>query len=201
MHAGRVGGRQAIPAEAIRVMHTRHAPVPGGDCGYTYGLSDCVRSGVRTLSHYGFRIGSGAVFTVVPEQKVAVIILANRNGAIFGRTERAVLEMMLPPRQAPGDPQPRPVNPDAAARRRLAGVYASYPDTLRIAERGDSLVYRYGQVVQSIRADATDPNAVLVVNAGGEVEQQFTLVRGRDGHTEYLHDGLNAFRRISRASR
>ena len=33
MHEGRVGGRQAIPAEAIRVMHTRHAPVPGGDCG------------------------------------------------------------------------------------------------------------------------------------------------------------------------
>ena len=201
MHDGRVGGRQAIPAEAIRVMQTRHASVPGGDCGYTYGLSDCVRGRVRTLNHYGFRIGSGAVFTVVPDQKLAVIILANRNGAIFGRTERTVLDLMLPPGHAASESESRPIKPDAAARRRFAGVYTSYPDTLRITERRDSLVYRYGDTVQSVRADASDPNAVLVVNAGGDVEQQFMLVRGRDGRTEYLHDGLNAFRRIGRPSR
>ena len=35
--------------------------MPGGDCGFTYGLSVCSRNGVWTLSHYGFRIGSGAV--------------------------------------------------------------------------------------------------------------------------------------------
>ena len=200
MHDGRVGGRQAIPAKAVRDMSTRHTPVPGGECGYTYGLSDCVRGGVRTLSHYGFRIGSGAVFTVVPEQKVAVIILANRNGAIFARTERAVLDLIVPARQATPAPQARPVKPDAAARRRFAGVYASYPDTLNITERGDSLVYRYKDTVQPVRADSADPNAVLVVNAAGEVEQQFMLVRGRVG-TEYLHDGLNAFRRIGGARR
>jgi len=49
--------------------------------------------------------------------------------------------------------------------------------------------------VQPVRADLADPNAVLVVNAAGEVEPQFMLVRGRGG-TDYLHDGLNASRRI-----
>jgi len=197
MHEGRVGGRQAIPAEAIRTMHTRHAAVPGGDCGYTYGLSECTRDGIKTLSHYGFRIGSGAVFTVAPELKVAVIILANRNGAIFGRTERAVMDLLLPPRTASRpDPESKPVKPSAAFARRVAGVYASYPDTLRLVAQGDSVVYRFREDVHAVRADGSDPNAVLIVNAAGEVEQQFMLVHGRDGRSEYLHDGLNAFRRV-----
>jgi CubicO group peptidase (beta-lactamase class C family) len=197
MHDGRVGARQAIPTAAVRVMHTRRAAVPGGNCGYTYGLSDCTRGGVRTLSHYGFRIGSGAVFTVVPEQKVAVIILANRNGAIFGRTESAVLNLLVPASASPRQgAEPRPVQPTAAFRRRVAGVYASYPDTLRLIDRGDSLVYRFRSELHPVRADASDSSAVLVVNATGEVEQPFMLVRGRSGRTWYLHDGLNAFRRV-----
>jgi hypothetical protein len=32
----------------------------------------------------------------------------------------------------------------------------------------------------------------------GEVQQQFMLVKGRDGRSDYLHGGLNAFRRIRR---
>jgi CubicO group peptidase (beta-lactamase class C family) len=198
MHEGRVGGRQAIPPDVVRVMHTRHASVPGGDCGYTYGLSDCTRDGMHTLSHYGFRIGSGAVFTIIPDQKFAVIILANRNGAIFGRTERVAMNLLLPARQASRDAEPRSVPLDAAARRRFAGVYASYPDTLRLVARGDSLRFRYGSADQLVRGDANDPDAILVVNDSGDVEQQFMLVRGRDGRTEYLHDGLNAFRRVGR---
>ena len=198
MHEGRVGGRQAIPAEAIRVMHTRHSSVPGGDCGYTYGLSECVRDGTRTLSHYGFRIGSGAVFTVIPDHKFAVIILANRNGAIFGRTERVALNLALPPRQASSQPETRPTPLDAVARRRFGGVYASYPDTVRLISQGDSLTFRYGTTAAPVRGDAADPNAVLVVDGAGQVQQQFMLVKGRDGRTDYLHDGLTAFRRVRR---
>jgi CubicO group peptidase (beta-lactamase class C family) len=198
MHDGRVDGRQALPLPVIRLMETRHASVPGGDCGYTYGLSECARNGVRTLSHYGFRIGSGAVFTVVPEHKVGVIILANRNGAIFGRTESAVLTALLPKRDVAPQPDPTAVPLSAAARRRFAGVYASPPDTLRLTIRGDSLDYRYGEIRQPVRGDANDPNGMLVVSSSGEVEQGFTLVRGRDGRTEYLHDGLNAFRKLAR---
>jgi len=77
-------------------------------------------------------------------------------------------------------------------------VYFSYPDTLRLVARGDSLRFRYGTVDAPVRGDASDPNAVLVVNEAGEAQQQFMVVRGRDGRTEYLHDGLNAFRRLRR---
>ena len=77
-------------------------------------------------------------------------------------------------------------------------MYASTPDTLRLVARGDSLTFRYGAVEAAVRGDPSDPNAVLIVSPTGEIEQQLMLVKGRDGRTEYLHDGLNAFRRVSR---
>ena len=85
----------------------------------------------------------------------------------------------------------------AMRRHHFAGVYAAGSDTLRLTARGDSLVYRYGAAEQSTRADANDSTSILIVGREGEVVQQFALVRGSDGRTEYLHDGLNAFRRVS----
>jgi hypothetical protein len=108
------------------------------------------------------------------------------------------MNLVLPPRQASGDPATRPVALDPSARRRFAAVYANHPDTIRLAARGDSLTFRYGTISAPVRGDAADPNAVLVVDASGELQQQFTLVKGRDGRSDYLHDGLNAFRRLRR---
>jgi len=63
---------------------------------------------------------------------------------------------------------------------------------------GDSLTFRYGTIPAPVRGDVSDPNAVLVVDASGEVQQQFMLVKGRDPGSGYLHDGVNVFRRIRR---
>ena len=195
--SGRVDGRQAIPADAIRALHTRKSAVPGAACGYTYGLSDCGTGSTRTLSHYGFRIGSGAVFTVAPEKAAAVIILANRNGAILGHTAQVAMNMLVPPTPRPAEPEPRPVQTDAAARRRFAGVYVAGADSLRITARGKSLFFRYGPTEQAVRRAANDSTTILVVDGNGAVVQQFSLVVGKDGRSRYLHDGLNAFRRVT----
>ena len=196
MNEGRIDGRQVIPRDAVIAMSTLQAATPGGDgsCGYSYGLSVCARDGVRTLSHYGFRLGSGAVMTMAPEQRFAVIILANRNGGIFGRTERRAMEMMLPLRAAS---RPAPAASGAtgvapAGRHRASGTYANGVDTLRLSARGDSLFYRYGSTEQPARENGND---ILVLDAAGRTVQRFFLARGRGGNT-YLHDGTNAFLRI-----
>ena len=199
MHDGRIDARQAIPVAAVRMLTTRQPSAPGNECGYNYGLADCLRDSVRTLSHYGFRVGSGAVFTVAPEQRFAVIILANRNGGIFGRTERMAMELMLPLRPS-GEATPRPVALTAGARRRFAGTYVSGRDTLRLLARGDSLFYRYGSAEQPAVGDARDSTALLILDAGTPA-QRVSLVRGRSGQHFYLHDGLNAYRRTASARR
>ena len=198
MNDGRIDGEQVIPRNTVVAMSTVQAPTPGDEagCGYSYGLAVCTRDGVRTLSHYGFRVGSGAVMTMAPDQRFAVIILANRNGGIFGRTERRAMELMLPLLPAPRDvPAVAAASSDPDARRRVVGTYVNGADTLRLVERGDSLFYRYRTAEQRTRLGAREE--ILVLDGTGRPVQRFMIVRGRSGGV-YLHDGSNAFLRIVR---
>jgi hypothetical protein len=94
----------------------------------------------------------------------------------------------------------QPASPPSPARTLLAetiGTFVSGADTLTISTRGDSTFYRYGtRPPQPVRALAD--GSVGVLDAGGNVEQQFSVVRGRSG-APYLHDGLNAFRKVAPA--
>jgi CubicO group peptidase (beta-lactamase class C family) len=194
LNAGRIDGEARIDSGAIAMLLRKHASLPGSPCGYSYGLSICDGSPVSTASHYGFRVGSGAVFTLVPAARIGVVILANRNGAIFRRTENVVLRMLLgdsvnPPAAALGEAGPA----SAARRRDFVGRWASGRDTLHVTLRGDSVFYRYGSAEQPARV--MTPDALDVLDRSGAVVQRFRMVRGAVSGVDYLTDGLNAFRR------
>ncbi|HEX7123324.1 MAG TPA: serine hydrolase domain-containing protein [Gemmatimonadaceae bacterium] len=194
MNDGMLEGKRVLPSDVVRTVHERQSGLPDSPCGYTYGFSSCVRGAARTLGHYGFRVGSGAVVTVVPEARVAVIILANRNGGIFGATEGHVLEQLVPAarRAAPSSGATSGQRPSRAS---YAGTFANGPDTLRFYERGDTLWYRYGTTESPTRL--TPDGAIQILGAAGQPVQQFMLVRGTWTGDTYLHDGLNGFRRVS----
>ena len=192
MDSGRIDGRRVFPAEAIAQLTTKKSGVSSERCGYSYGLSVCDAPPARTLSHYGFRVGSGAVLTMVPDQKSAVIILANRNGGIFAASERRALSL-LGVAEAPST-RSAPRRMTAGERTRFAGAYAAGSDTLRLLIRHDSLLFRFQDRDFATARGADDE--VLVLGEGGRVDQAFRLVRGNRTAAAYLHDGLNAFRRM-----
>lgn len=198
MNEGTIDGREIFPPASMQTLATMQSRVPASDCGYSYGLSVC-GAPVARLSHYGFRVGSGAVFTLIPERRIAVVILANRNGGILGRTERAVLDLLGVPPQRGGAPDAPPTRMSANERARFAGAYANGPDTLHLIVRGDSLVYRYGTNEQRTAAGATDE--IHVLGRNGAPEQSFTLVSGSVTRAPYLHDGLSAFARVTERPR
>jgi CubicO group peptidase (beta-lactamase class C family) len=196
MNGGRLDGKQVFPADVITTLSTRRAGVPGTTCGYTYGFSLCQSGSEWTLGHYGFRIGSGAVVTMAPSRRVAVIVLANRNGGIFGRTEQHVLDQLIPGLRSSGEaPAMSSTERRAARPASFAGTYVNGPDTLRLFERGDTLRYSYRSDTALTRQVGED--AVAVLDRSGNVVQQFRLVHGRRTGQAYLHDGLNAFRRVA----
>lgn len=205
LNEGRLDGAQAIPSRTVAAMLAPRAPVPGGGCAYAYGLSTCEEDGVRTFSHAGFRGGSGSVVTLVPAHRLAVIVISNRNGGIFRRTERRALELLLPRRAEPAPagpvtaatPPPRVL--DARARAALAGAYANGPDTLRLVERDGRLVYRYRTSESPTRAG--DGDEILVLDDAGRPVQGFLAIRGPAGDVRFLHDGLSAFSRVRPPSR
>jgi hypothetical protein len=126
-----------------------------------------------------------------------VILLANRNGGIFARSERAILAQLAPDAaQASEPPAPAPPAPALAA---ALGTYANGPDTLRLARRADgSLRYRYRAEDHAASYDAAS-GTFTVLDAQGRATQEFLLVRGTVTGAWYLHDGLSAFARVGRA--
>jgi CubicO group peptidase (beta-lactamase class C family) len=197
MHGGRLEGRQVLPESAVARMFAAVGALPGSACGYSYGLSVCERAGQRTASHYGFRVGSGAVFTLLPDAPAAIIILANRNGGIMGRTESAVVRMLataagIPARATVVTPPPRAAPTVTATREEIVGAWENGGAALRISLAGDSLAVTMGEATNPARLRA---DAVQVLNERGQSVQQFRLVRGARSGRLYLHDGLNALAR------
>ena len=194
--SGRVDGRQLIDPRAVALLTSPQVGVAGPSsegCGYTLGLSRCVVAGTAVVRHYGFRAGSGAVLTVVPTWRAAIVILANGPYAILRESERAALDIFVGVRE--DEQPPSPPSPARTLPAETIGTFVSGADTLTISTRGDSAFYRYGtRPPQPVRALAD--GSVGVLDAGGNVEQQFSVVRGRSG-APYLHDGLNAFRKVT----
>lgn len=188
---GTLDGRAVLPPDVVRRMLTPLAPQPGGDCGYSYGLGVCTRDGRTVASHYGFRGGSGAVFTLVPDRGVAVIVLANGAGAILGATEQAALRHVAgfaPPTRVEEAAPPAPIPvPDS-----LLGRYAAGPDTLHLVRTPTGTAYRYRTTEQPVALVGME----LHVGPPGRPQQVFMIVRGRVSGDAYLHDGLNGFRRL-----
>jgi CubicO group peptidase (beta-lactamase class C family) len=191
MNGGMLDTKRVFPADVISTLSTKRSGVAGASCGYTYGFALCQSGLVWTLGHYGFRVGSGAVVTMAPAHRVAVIILANRNGGIFGQTERHVLEQLIPSLRRAADEGTRRSNQPLGS---FPGTYVNGSDTLRFVEQGDTVWYHYGKETMPTR---TEEDAILIVDKSGQPVQQFRLVRGTKSGNLYLHDGLNAFRRLT----
>ncbi len=195
---GGAGGAPVFPAAAVRQMARPVAAQPGGSCGYAFGLSVCAEHGLTTLSHAGFRGGTGSLVTLVPSAGVAVVLLSNRNGGIPFRSSRTLLAGLVPAlaRDSPSDDGGSTTGASAPPDAAVAGAYVNGRDTLRVVRApGGALEYRYG--AQTARAVANRPPGTLsVLDSAGAEAQRFLFVRGRRGGSWYLHDGLNAFARL-----
>jgi hypothetical protein len=192
---GRLDDRHVLSAAAVASLGTRKTDSIGG-CGYTYGLADCAVRGVRTLSHYGFRSGSGSIVRFIPSRRAAVILLANRNGGILARTENAVLRMLLPAAPpAAGtseDPPLRVARAEEIAR--LSGRYANGSDVLTLRATESGFVYRYGSEAE-LPVRLGGANEIIVTSQDGQPVQRFVVVVGKVTGDLYLSDGTAAFRR------
>lgn len=191
LNGGRAGGRQALPREAVAAMFAGGSRAPDGECHCAFGLQRCTRGGVETAGHYGFRRGSGAVFTLVPSKRVGIVVLAVGQGAIMARTEAALLARYAGIATSPTPPPTvRGPLPGGAL-----GTYVAGADTLRLARRGDATTFAYGRQAEMPAWEGSDGS--VLVGPSDRPAQRFTIVRGDVGDARYLHDGLGAYRRVA----
>ena len=112
MDGGQLDGKQVLSNTLIRELSSAHAGIPGSDNKYGYGLTLRNVRGGRVVEHSGSRSGYGSQIRMMPDQRLAVIILVNRTGGSLKKTVEKAFELMSPmsPLSASTEPKPEPVN-------------------------------------------------------------------------------------------
>lgn len=192
LDSGIVDGERVLPASVVATMLRGAAAIPGSGCRYSTGFSVCEDSGVTTVGHYGFRGGSGALFTLVPQKRLGIVILANRGGAIMSDTEAKFLAMAGVPAADESD-APRCIATRApSTRTELVGTYTMSTDTMRIvaADSGIALAYNADPVRLY---EAPQGDELVAADAEGCAQMRVRVVQR--GDRLYLHTGMHAYRR------
>ncbi|MEA2602818.1 MAG: hypothetical protein QOF89_3810 [Acidobacteriota bacterium] len=111
LNGGQIDGRQALRSGVAAQLLTPHVPIPtnvfgNGAYGYGFFLQD--DRGLRRAEHGGELPGYGAEIRMFPERRVAVIVLANREGVRFNKTSDKAFDLLLGPK-----PKEEPSSPPA----------------------------------------------------------------------------------------
>lgn len=164
-----------------------------GNGRYGYGLFVHDHRGLRVVWHAGLIPGFGALLQMVPARRLAIIILANKSGALLNKTSEKVMELMLSLRQK-ASAEPRVVLAISNAEiSELVGTYTNKPEHAEILVKENKLVLKLedGEFpitkIGDHRFSITKPDESEL--------QEFVVVRGVDGKAEYLHMGRHALKK------
>ncbi|MCI0392794.1 MAG: beta-lactamase family protein [Acidobacteria bacterium] len=192
MNGGRIEGREILTPAVIAKLSTPYIEIPGTSRSYGYGLIINEYRGVRLLRHGGGRLGYGSLIVMAPKHRFAVIILTNRNSAVFNQSAEKALELMLPLTPKPG--LAATVAIKAAEMANYVGVYSDPPGRAEILIRdGQLFLKEYGL---TLPVNKTVDNRFLIAPPLSSRAEVIELVPGSDGRTEYLRRGGRTYKRV-----
>jgi CubicO group peptidase (beta-lactamase class C family) len=93
---GQIEGKQVLRKGTFAQLAAAHADVPSTRTQYGYGLALVERRGFKMFDHGGARAGYGSFIRIVPERKVGIVIVTNRQGRQLPKTVERALELLLP---------------------------------------------------------------------------------------------------------
>ncbi len=189
LNGGKLDGKQVLDPKVIALLSSPHAQLPGSTDSYGYGLILSYTRGIRMLEHGGSRAGYGSTIRMAPDERVGVIVLANRSGVTMSATAMKALEILLPlqPRAAAAI---KPVLETTAEDiRRHVGNYRNGDERIEISvSEGRLFVKRGGRTAPLVKRS--------VVRYEVESGSSYVLVEGDDGNTRYVNAGSRSFSRI-----
>src|SRR5919205_106687 len=188
LNGGRVDGAQVMPPGLGAKLSTPYAEPPGTGperARYGYGLVVRDLRGARVVQHGGSMLGSGSLVRMVPERRFAVIVLADRTGALLTKTMEKATEMFVPlgPKAEPAAPAPVPMS--EAEMRRYAGTYQNAPGYLKL-----ELYVEGGRLLLRQLDRPGEPSEVVKLGEGHFSTadgQDFYLISVAGGGVRFMH--------------
>lgn len=176
LNGGKLEGRQVLSPMVVSELPKPQFYLPGEDRSfYGYGLVGFEVRGVKIVSHGGVSSGYGSTIEFAPEQKYAVIVLANRNGETLPKTRRKAMEMLLPLKtEVPERPKPAPANTEEI--KRYVGTYSNDPQTWEVFIKDNRLFLKEEGKDFELTKTGKDTfayeqgEAVFTSNEKGEIE-------------------------------
>jgi CubicO group peptidase (beta-lactamase class C family) len=183
MNDGMLEGKRVLDPRIFASMSAPHSKLPGEGGSYGYGLNISEVRGIHMVQHSGSRLGYGSAIRMAPEQRVAVIVLANRTGANLPASTDKALELVLPAMQPKSTIGRRALDITADDLRRHPGVYRNGESRVEIAARDGKLYVKRAAAETALGK----LNASRFAAEGTGTE--YVFVGGADGVSEYLFTG------------
>jgi CubicO group peptidase (beta-lactamase class C family) len=195
LNEGRLEGREALSPGAIRKVSAAHSEIPYDlpdmrKPRYGYGLFLHEQEGVAIAEHVGTMPGFTSILKIAPEERFAVVLLANQEGIRFEKT----LGVALSPFKKEGagaKAEPRPVSMTESEMDSVSGIYRNrWPVTL-VRDQGALYLDQFGGHFPVTRLGADQFEA----RPPGGPPIPFRILSGSDGKGELLQMFLWLFKK------
>lgn len=144
LNGGKIDGKQVLTVSVVENLQKPQFYLPGEERAfYGYGLLGFEERGVKTVSHGGASRGYGSMITFAPEQKIAVIVLANTSGQTLLKTRQKAMELLLPLKPASNE-QPKTIALNADEMKRFVGKYTHAPQIWEVFIKEGKLLIKEG---------------------------------------------------------
>jgi CubicO group peptidase (beta-lactamase class C family) len=197
LNEGKIEGKQVFSPGVITKlatpyvpMHSHPNPIPMEKGMYGYGLMIHVERGVRIVEHTGVLPGFGCRLLIVPEHRLAIIVMTNRTGETLNQTIERVMELMLPLKPKAQDQKLARLS--EAEMSRYVGVYDN-PMQSRV-----EVISKNGELIFKVSG-----NEFTMTRIGEHrfsiprpTANEIAFVMGADGKAQFRHTGLRAWKRI-----
>jgi CubicO group peptidase (beta-lactamase class C family) len=190
LNNGKIDGKQIFSPFITENLIKPQFYLPGEERAfYGYGLLGFEDRGVRTVSHGGVSRGYGSTIFFAPEQKIAIIVLANSNGQTLPKSRQKAMELLLPLKPESTEQQKPMVAFTAEEIKRYAGKFAHAPQTWEFFTKDGKLF---------LKEDGKDFELKKTGKDRFSYEQgEVLFVANTRGEFEHIFMGLYAARKVS----
>lgn len=188
LNGGKIDDKQILAPIVVEQLEKPQFYLPGEEKAfYGYGLLGYEDRGVKTISHGGASRGYGSTIFFAPEQKIAIIVLANTSGQNLPKSRRKAMEMLLPLKPENNE-QPKPIALNTEEIKRYVGKFSHEPQTWEVFIKDGKLYFK---------EEGKDFELTKTGKDNFSYEQgEVLFVPNEKGEFEHIFMGLYAAKRI-----